>query len=149
MHRELRITATAMAMALAALFSSSAPARADQTPRVRAGRQLYEEHCMVCHGVGGKGDGIFADVLREPPADLTEIARRRSGVFPDVEIREVIDGRRVLPAHGSKEMPIWGRRFGGLFPDSANETAIRAKIETLVDYLRSIQTSIPPTVGLR
>jgi mono/diheme cytochrome c family protein len=149
MHRELRITATAIAVALAAVWSSATAAKADQPPRVRAGRQLYQEHCMVCHGPKGKGDGIFADVLRIPPSDLTEIAKRRNGTFPDVEVHEVIDGRRVLPAHGSKEMPIWGRRLGGLFPDSANESAIRAKVDSLVDYLRSIQTSMPPTVGQR
>ncbi len=33
------------------------------------GKQLYKEHCMVCHGPSGKGDGYR--LLNPPPADLT------------------------------------------------------------------------------
>jgi mono/diheme cytochrome c family protein len=33
------------------------------------GKRLYQEHCMVCHGRGGKGDGNRS--LNPPPADLT------------------------------------------------------------------------------
>ncbi|MGE3977635.1 MAG: cytochrome c [Nitrospira sp.] len=36
------------------------------------GKQLYEEHCMVCHGRGGKGDGYR--LFNPPPADLTSPA---------------------------------------------------------------------------
>jgi putative copper export protein/mono/diheme cytochrome c family protein/peroxiredoxin len=35
------------------------------------GLRLYGEHCAVCHGVGGYGDGPAAPGLRPPPADLT------------------------------------------------------------------------------
>jgi hypothetical protein len=42
----------------------------------------------------GKGDGSLADELKVRPADLTEIATRRGGKFPAVEVREIIDGRR-------------------------------------------------------
>jgi len=33
--------------------------------------QLYLQHCTVCHGSGGRGDGPAAGSLAVPPADLT------------------------------------------------------------------------------
>lgn len=38
---------------------------------VANGRQIYREHCAVCHGVAGYGDGPGARGLAKPPADLT------------------------------------------------------------------------------
>ncbi len=35
------------------------------------GLQLYSDHCAVCHGTEGYGDGPGAARLRPPPADLT------------------------------------------------------------------------------
>ncbi len=34
------------------------------------GRVIYQQHCQVCHGVRGRGDGPAAASLRPPPADL-------------------------------------------------------------------------------
>jgi putative copper resistance protein D len=36
-----------------------------------AGERLYEEHCVVCHGATGRGDGPEAGRLPKKPADLT------------------------------------------------------------------------------
>lgn len=38
---------------------------------VRAGRVLYEQHCQVCHGPEGRGDGPQAAQLMPRPADLS------------------------------------------------------------------------------
>ncbi len=35
------------------------------------GAALYREHCVLCHGVGGKGDGPGGLALNPRPADLT------------------------------------------------------------------------------
>jgi mono/diheme cytochrome c family protein len=126
----------------------AAIARGGESDDVRAGRALYEQHCMFCHGAAGKGDGPLADDLRVAPADLTTIAKRRAYTFPDVEVREIIDGRHRVRGHGGKEMPIWGQIFGGnAEKGSGDEAAGRAKLEQLVAYLRSIQVSPPRTVG--
>jgi mono/diheme cytochrome c family protein len=115
-------------------------ARADPPPDVAEGRELYQRHCMVCHGPEGKGDGPLADELKTRPADLTRLAQRRGGSFPEIELREFIDGRRKVRGHGGGEMPIWGRIFaregeGG----KASEAEVNAKLDALVAYLRSIQ----------
>jgi len=35
------------------------------------GREIYENVCVVCHGVDGRGTGQMAAGLSHPPADLT------------------------------------------------------------------------------
>jgi len=104
------------------------------------GAESFPRYCGSCHGMRGEGDGPAASALRTPPADLTRIAARRGGSFPAGEIARFIDGRFALAAHGSREMPIWGDRFGEAIPDaSVGEEITRGKIATLVEYLKSIQ----------
>lgn len=68
-----------------------------------AGRGLYEDLCMACHGEDGQGHGPAADVLLVPPAqfpdDTLVAAADWDGVF-----RRIEEGGQV---HGSS-MPPWG-----------------------------------------
>ena len=106
------------------------------------GSEFYERYCGSCHGVGGKGDGPAAGSLKTPPADLTRIAARRGGKFPDGEIARTVDGRFAPKAHGSREMPVWGTSFGANVPDAGvSEEVVRGRILVLVEYLKSIQVS--------
>ena len=45
------------------------------------------------------------------PADLTRLAEKNDGRFPYSRVFAVIDGRYLVPAHGEREMPVWGRQF--------------------------------------
>ena len=112
-------------------------ARAEESPAAQRGHNLYEQFCMDCHGMKGLGDGVLAEDLKVAPADLTTIALRRKGVFPDVEIREIIDGRRRVRAHGPLNMPLWGKTFGMGVASAGGQTEAetRDKINALVDYL--------------
>jgi len=106
------------------------------------GSEIYLRRCASCHGVDATGDGPVAASLRIPPADLTRIAARRDGTFPKGEIARYIDGRFETGAHGTREMPVWGTRFGEDIPESGlSEEVARGNIATLVDYLISIQRS--------
>jgi len=106
------------------------------------GSSLYIRHCAACHGVSGEGDGPAAEAMRVPPSDLTRIAQRHGGSFPDGEVARTIDGRFEYPAHGSADMPVWGERFGDSIPESSiSEEVARGKTVTVVEYLKSIQRS--------
>ena len=87
-----------------------------------------------------RGHGPASGALKVPPSDLTLIAHRRGGEFPNGEVALFIDGRFDLPAHGSRDMPIWGARLGEAIPESSiGEEIVRGKIATLIEYLKSIQ----------
>lgn len=112
--------------------------------RATPGRELFRHYCASCHGWEGRGDGPVAPHLSKAPADLTQIASRRAGLFPDQEIGEIIDGRRVVGAHGTRQMPVWGRLFGRGLPPVSREVEIDNQLRLLLDYLRSIQVVVEP-----
>ncbi len=103
------------------------------------GRFLFRVHCMSCHGPEGRGDGAMREVLTVSPTDLTTIAKRNKGSFPAHLVMEIIDGRRPLPAHGAREMPVWGITFQTLDLDTNQELEVEHRIRDLVHYLESIQ----------
>ena len=107
---------------------------------IDAGRADFLRYCASCHGVDAHGKGPVAETLRTPPADLTRIAKRRGGKFPAGEIAAYIDGRTLVPAHGTREMPVWGRILGEKIAEGTTEDEVaRGRIDALVAYLSSIQ----------
>ena len=106
---------------------------------------LYRASCAPCHGMTGSGDGPVAEVLLSEVPPLNTLLKRHDGLFPSDYVHEIIDGRRTLSAHGSREMPVWGLRYGGAPPagtdtsSAAAEGWARQKIQSLVAYIRSIQ----------
>jgi mono/diheme cytochrome c family protein len=104
------------------------------------GAALFLRHCAACHGEDGRGNGPAAGALRTQPADLTRIAARRGGAFPEGAIARFIDGRFAVQAHGTREMPVWGARLGERIPEAGvSEEVVRGQISVLVEYLESIQ----------
>lgn len=104
---------------------------------VPPGRQMYKEYCAACHGSDGKGCGPVAASLRKPPPNLTTLARRHGGTFPQEYVSNVLRFGPGFSAHGSSEMPVWGPLFQYL--ENYNEAAVRQRIKNLCDYLESIQ----------
>jgi len=100
------------------------------------GMDLFHAHCSPCHGSGGKGDGPVASVLNSKVPDLTTIQKRNGGVFPEQRVRKTILGDDAVPAHGSREMPVWGPIFHQVEQDRDYG---HVRMKNLVDYLRSIQ----------
>ena len=103
------------------------------------GRQAYLRYCSACHGSEGKGDGIVATVLRPKPPDLTQLAQQNGGTFPYLQVRDVVDGRKNIAAHGSTEMPVWGEVFGQQKAVTQSAAHVRGKVQLITDYLASIQ----------
>jgi mono/diheme cytochrome c family protein len=115
------------------------PTPAPIDPELARGETLYRIYCSSCHGTQGKGDGPVASALRVRPSDLTTLARRAGGDFPEARLRDYVDGRTEVPAHGARDMPVWGLSFAERGSDTDQEREIAAEIRALVRYLRSIQ----------
>lgn len=103
----------------------------------KSGQARFAQYCAVCHGPGAKGDGPFANLMTTKPADLTALAKNNGGEFPFGRVYDTIDGRNMLAAHGTRDMPIWGREMkdDGL----GSETDLRGRLVETIVYLRSIQ----------
>jgi len=131
----------AIGMTLVAASVGVARASGDGDPMLaKVGSEKFQQYCTSCHGPTGVGDGPAASALRTQPADLTHIAARRGGTFPDAEIARFIDGRFDMPSHGSREMPIWGEKLGEPVVEGAShDEIVRGKLLALIEYLKTIQ----------
>ena len=131
---------TAIAFSLVGAGAGGPEQEKPSTVLVESGRDAYLRYCASCHGTDAHGKGPVAETLRTPPPDLTRIAKRRGGKFPAGEIAAFIDGRTMVSAHGSREMPVWGRILGEKIAEGTTEDEVaRGRIDALVAYLMSIQ----------
>lgn len=109
------------------------------------GKREYDASCANCHGRDGKGGGSFAQMLQVSMPDLTTLSKRNGGVFPAARVYNVIDGREEVKAHGTREMPIWGRHLTAKAAPEYDdypyepEAFVRARILTVIDYLYRLQ----------
>lgn len=99
-------------------------------------QDMYISYCAACHGKDGKGDGPAASALKVSPPDLTNLAKRNNGVFPRERVYGTINGQVAVSAHGSKEMPVWGRLFHSM--DSDNSLTL-LRLKNLTGYIESLQ----------
>ena len=102
-----------------------------------SGHGDYQVYCASCHGTEAKGDGVIAKSLKQRPSDLTQLAKRNNGVFPDKRVFDVIDGRKIA-AHGDSDMPVWAEVFAKARESAGAENAA-ARIDVLVQYLQTLQ----------
>jgi hypothetical protein len=91
---------------------------------------------------------MAAYITRKIP-DLSTLAKNNNGVLPVSLLIAIIAGEKELPAHGSRDMPIWGTIFraegyraeADQYPDVMvdAEPYVRARILTIVDYVNRLQ----------
>lgn len=98
----------------------------------------YQRYCAVCHGPEGRGDGPVALAFKAMPADLTLLKMNNDGAYPVDRVRDIIDGRKDVVAHGSRVMPVWGEELRNS-PEGVGLGQARNRINDLVEYLRTMQ----------
>jgi len=111
----------------------------DPIPRTSAasGQEMFNTYCAVCHGKDAKGDGPAAAVLKVPPPNLTTLCLRHGGTYPTAYVETVLKfGVETAPAHGAKDMPIWGPVLGAI---SVNAPEAELRIHNLNQYIESLQ----------
>ncbi len=107
---------------------------------VHLGHQLYVKNCGTCHGPAGKGDGIASSFFKQPPTNLTLLAKKNDGTFPVNEVLSIVNGDAPIAAHGTREMPVWSEVIGNpMRADMTGQQVANAQILTIVRYLESVQ----------
>ena len=101
------------------------------------GAGMFKEYCAVCHGKDAKGDGPAAAALKRAPPDLTALAKRHDGKFPDQYVENVLRNGVKAPAHGDAEMPGGGSRC--LRRRIWIQGSWCVRIASVMSYLKSVQ----------
>lgn len=129
-------------------------ATAAKAEEVDIGKAEFQSSCASCHGADAKGRGPVSGQLKTAPSDLTMLAKNNNGVFPTNAVYETLYGSKSVPAHGTREMPIWGERFNPIVnlphavdsyywqkagPQQNPEVVVRTRILAVIDYLNRIQ----------
>lgn len=102
-----------------------------------SGQEMFKSYCAVCHGEDAKGDGPAATAMKVPPVDLTTLAQKNGGKYPALHVSSVVRGEADLPAHGTKDMPVWGPLFLRL--SQGHEAEVQQRVTNLNQYIESIQ----------
>lgn len=106
-------------------------------PNTESGKEIYLKYCASCHGAGATGNGPAAIALAPPPSNLTTLAKRNDGKFPEGYVGALVKFGRNLAAHGSGDMPVWGSRFREL--DPIKDPTGQQHVDDVVAYLESVQ----------
>lgn len=134
-----RIVAVVLALASMLAFTQDKTVRRTTAPHTSAasGKEMYTAYCASCHGPDAKGNGPAASALKTPASDLTMLKKNNNGKFPSAHVYQVVKGDTSTPAHGSKEMPVWGPVFLRL--SGSHESEVHQRIDNLTKYIESLQ----------
>jgi mono/diheme cytochrome c family protein len=141
--RNARVTSRIVAIGLVLTAPASTWA-ADTAPNAAAaakGKVTYGRYCVSCHGPQAKGDGPLGRDLRVAVPDLTTLAQRNGGKFPNERVVQVIRGGETVRGHGTTDMPAWGDAFKKT--KGTGEATVDAAIRDLGQYLRTLQQPAP------
>jgi mono/diheme cytochrome c family protein len=147
---QMKLTTVASAfLGTILVFISGAGYPADKADirKIDIGKAEYEQKCVICHGILGKGDGVYGQMLKKPATDLTVLSKNNGGVFPFARVFETIEGTHELKAHGTREMPIWGKEYRSskYYDDYLYEEGMdrayyaRSRILALTEYIYRLQ----------
>jgi len=135
-----RVPMLVLVLLVSGAVSASAQISNQRQPPIRPveGASIFRNYCAACHGLEGRGNGPASKALKREVPDLTRLSQRNDGAFPALHVRTIImfGADDLLPAHGSKEMPIWGPIFHEIEFD---RDLGNVRLENVTKYLESIQ----------
>jgi mono/diheme cytochrome c family protein len=102
-----------------------------------SGEEMFRTYCAACHGKDAKGAGPATPDLKTTPPDLTTLAKRHDGKFPEDFVTNVLRNGVKAPAHGTSDMPVWGPLFAKV--SGEDQSIVTMRIANLVHYLESVQ----------
>lgn len=108
-----------------------------KTTSAASGQEMFESYCAVCHAKDGKGNGPAASALKVPPTDLTTLAKKNGGQYPASHVSAAIQGDSAIPAHGTKDMPIWGSLFWHM--SQGHNAEVQLRVANLNKYIEEMQ----------
>ena len=135
-RNRLGLVATPVALLVAAVAAAQTVAKPDAAAAAK-GATVYVRYCVSCHGTGARGDGPLAADLRVPVPDMTTLAARSGGRFPEARVERIIQSGEVLRGHGSADMPAWGDAFKRT--EGTGAATPQEAIRNLTHYLWSLQ----------
>jgi mono/diheme cytochrome c family protein len=127
--------------------STTAQASTSALTNADIGRVAFNENCAICHGVQGTGldREPYWNYLSKDIPSLADLSARNGGAFPFARVYETIDGRHEAMARGTRDMPVWGRKFKaesvGLNANYDSDDFARGKILALTEYVYRLQRS--------
>lgn len=147
MTLDLRLAILISALSVGLSATASAQQASPPAGKSDLGKYEYETACAVCHGLSGKGDGPFSSYMQKSiVTDLTAIAKKNNGVFPVSQVYEIIDGTKLVAAHGNRDMPIWGDRYKveatkqlSYYPYLDADVFVHGRILALTEYIYRLQ----------
>ena len=132
-----RLARISMTVSLAATFATTVFAAQSGAALRNEGPMLFKQYCATCHGLDAKGNGPTAPSLKKAPADLTQL-QLKGQAFPGTRVEHQITGEgEMTNAHGTREMPVWGR----VFRYTKGTPPPQMAIYRLIAYVESIQAN--------
>lgn len=132
MLRILHVLTTTLGLSLLSAAASAGPSDFDRA-------SLFRASCAPCHGETGMGGGSVAAALKDPIPVLATLTERHGGTFPEEYVHRIIDGRTLMPAHGTRTMPVWGDDFVRQHDGGGGESSTDFMIDALVQHIKSLQ----------
>jgi mono/diheme cytochrome c family protein len=134
---KMTMRATPPVFAALLILLAAGPAAAGektlQDAQLDAGGRTFMRYCALCHGIDGIGSGPLAESLAAAPPDLTMLAERNGGTFPEDRVKNVIENGGPK-GHGMMAMLAWGKVFNEDLGSDSHKV-----IDDLTAYIKSLQ----------
>jgi mono/diheme cytochrome c family protein len=116
MHK-LYFIVTTVGLILTSGLLQAGDAQPEMMPR---GKIIYDAHCMVCHGAGGRGDGPSVHALIPKPPDFTS-----------PEVKAVLTTEKIVEVTTNGKP---GTQMGGWKKRLTPE-----EIQAIAEYIRTLK----------